>query len=184
MAKTYKRLDTPIQTHFTNPSVRQLEDDFQIRKSKKFINGNRALIITDARTGEQTAGQVGATFIEERTVDAEQFIKFYTLGIDELMNLSGPGLKVFKLVDLMMLEKPNADMFVLDFKALVIRKLWDWSQTTFISGVNELLSKQILFKAIESSNYFVNIRFFFNGDRINVVKSYKLKQADIFEEIG
>ena len=75
-------------------------------------------------------------------------------------------------------------MFVLDFKALVIRKLWDWSQTTFISGVNELLSKQILFKAIESSNYFVNIRFFFNGDRINVVKSYKLKQADIFEEIG
>ena len=60
MAKTYKRLDTPIQTHFTNPSVRQLEDDFQIRKSKKFINGNRALIITDARTGEQTAGQVGA----------------------------------------------------------------------------------------------------------------------------
>jgi hypothetical protein len=183
MAKTYKRLDTPVTVYLSNPSVKQLDIELKTKKCKKFVNGNKSLYILDASTGEQTAAQSGATFIEEKVVDTEQFIKFYTQGIDELMNLTGAGLKVFKLVYMLMIDNHNKDLFILDFKALVARKLWNWSQTTFISGVNELLAKQILFKAIEMSSYFVNVKFFFNGDRINIVKSYKLKQADMFDDI-
>ena len=182
MAKTYKKLDTPAITYTTNPSVTQIEGSLITKKIKRTVNGNKSLMITDTRTGEQQTGYYGATFYEEKTVDTEQFLKLYTLGIDELLNLSGAGLKIFKLVYVEMLNKPNTDTIALDFNALVQLKKWKWSQSTFISGVNELLSKQILFKSIYITQYFLNIKFFFNGDRVNIVKSYKLKQVDMFDE--
>ena len=81
-----------------------------------------------------------------------------------------------------MLEKPNSDIVVLDFNALKIEQRWKWARTTFISGVNELLSKKILFKHYATNNYFYNVKLFFNGDRISVVKQYRLKQTDMFDE--
>jgi hypothetical protein len=70
----------------------------------------------------------------------------------------------------------------LDCKALKFANKWKWSQPTFNSGLNELLSKQIIFKSMYSGQYFINIKFFFNGDRVNIVQTYKLKQTDMFEE--
>lgn len=178
MARTYKKLESPAIIYETNPSINGL--DLTTKRRKTFINANKAMIITDSSTGEQMPA--GVTFVEQKEVDTEQFIKLYTLGIDELMNLSGAALKVFKIVYLMMLENPNNDKFTLDLNALTFHKIWKWSQPTFNTGINELLTKQIIFKALESAQYFINVKFFFNGDRINIVKSYRLKQTDMFDE--
>lgn len=182
MATTYKKLDTPVMIYETNPSIMQVEGSLITKKIKRTIKGDKALIITDARTGEQQTGYYGATFYEEKTVDTDQFIKLYTIGIDELLNLSGAGLKVFKLVYLTMIDKPNTDTVTLDYSSLNTLKKWRWSQPTFNTGLNELLSKQILFKSIYPAQYFINIQFFFNGDRVNIVKSYQLKKIDMFNE--
>lgn len=178
MAKTYKKLDAPAIIYEFNPSIKEV--NLATRKRKNFINGSKAMIVTDLTTGEQMPA--GVTFVDQKEVDTEQFIKLYTLGVDELMNLSGAGLKVFKIIYYMMLESPNSDRVTLDLNALIHRKIWTWSQPTFNTGVNELLVKTVIFKALESAQYFINLKFFFNGDRINIVKSYKLKQTDIFDE--
>ena len=42
--------------------------------------------------------------------------------------------------------------------------------------INELLSKEIIYKAVGSNQYFINVTLFFNGDRVNILHSYKLKK--------
>jgi hypothetical protein len=179
MAK-YKKLELPLQSYLSNPSIQSLS--FESRNKRVFIKNNQALIITDTTTGEQTSATSSATFVKPELVDTERFIKLYTLGIDELMNLSASGLKVFKLIYVMMREHPNTDLFTLDFTSLRTFNLWKWSQPTFNNGLNELLSRNVLFKSVYPAQYFVNVQYFFNGDRINIVKSYKLKQTDMFDE--
>ncbi len=138
-------------------------------------NGNKALVI-DEGTGEQM-GKMGAVFIEEKTVDTEQFIKIYAQGIEELANLSSAGLKVFKLIYTMMIDNPNSDLFTLDYNALKALEKWDYSKPTFHTGMNELLAKEIIFKSINPAQYFLNIRLFYNGNRITKVQTYKLKST-------
>lgn len=81
-----------------------------------------------------------------------------------------------------MLETPNQDRILLDFNDLINRNSWSYARVTFIRGVNELLSNGILFQSIVANMFYINMQYFFNGDRINIVKSYKLRQADIFDE--
>lgn len=180
MSQNYKKLDTPIQTYLKNPSIEFLQ--FEHRNKRVFIKDNQALIITDARTGEQTTGTSSATFVKPELIDTEKFIKLYTMGIDELMNLTASALKVFKIVYTMMRENPNTDLFTLDLDYLKGLGIWKWSKTTFHNGLNELLRRNVLFKCVAANQYFINVKFFFNGDRINIVKSYQLKQTDMFDE--
>jgi hypothetical protein len=178
---TYNKLSISLKPYLTNPSLSGLT--FESRNKRVFIKDNQALIITDASTGEQTLGSSSATFVKPELIDTEKFIKIYTMGIDELMNLSSAGLKVFKIVYTMMRENPNTDIFTLDLEYLRAIGAWKWSQPTFNSGLNELLSSEVLFKSMEPSRYFINVKYFFNGDRINIVKSYKLSQGDLLDEL-
>ena len=183
---SYNKLDDSIVEYLTNPSIKEAENQLTVKKSKRFLkNGNKALVI-DESTGEHL-GTLGAMFLEEKVVDTEQFIKIYTLGIEELTNLSNAGLKIFKLVYKMMLESPNNDTFTLNFTYLKEIGAWEFSKVHFHSGVNELLMKKILYKSKIPSQFFININLFFNGDRITTIKTYRLKSAtspnqlDLFE---
>lgn len=176
----YTKLSTPAILYETNPSVLEVSTKLTTKKSKTiFKDGNKALI--DASTGE-FAGQLQRVYIQNVEVDTEKFIKIYASTIDELMNLSGAGLKVFKLVYAIVMDKPNIDSVLLDFNALSHLKKWTYSQTTFISGINELLTKNILYRALSANQYFINIELFFNGDRVAIIKQYRLKQVDMFDE--
>lgn len=176
MAKTYKKQPKEVRVYLDNPSVGNI--NLTTKTQKKFIkNGNKALLV-DESTGEHigTAG-MGAMFLEEREVDTEQFIKLYIAGINELVNLSGAGLKMFKLVYDTMIQTPNGDAITLDFKTLKAKNLWEFSQPTFNTGINELLEREIIFKSISPAQYFINIKYIYNGDRITQVKSYRLKKS-------
>lgn len=177
MAKTYKKLDAPVQTYLTNPSIAHINNNLITRTKKQFLkNGNKALVL-DGNTGEHI-GHMGAVFLEEKTVDTEQFIKLFTAGVEELMGLTSAGLKIFRLIYELMLETPNTDFFTLDFKTLKALKRWDYSQPTFNSGLNELLSKSIIFKSVAPAQYFVNVALFYNGDRITLVRSFQRKTTE------
>jgi hypothetical protein len=172
MAKYTKSSET--QLYETNPSILPVATNLVNKKTRTiFKDGNRALV--DASTGE-LAGQLQKVFITDVEVDTEKFVKIYASSIDELMNLSGSGLKVFKLIYAEIMSTPNADSVYLDFNELVHFNKWKWSQTTFISGVNELLTKNIIYRSIGNNKYFINIGIFFNGDRISVINTYRLKQ--------
>lgn len=179
MSKKYYATSNP-ETYLTNPSINEVS--FESRNRRVFVKNNQAVIITDTQTGEQVTGNSMATFVKPDIVDTEKFIKIYTAGIDELMNLSASGLKLFKLIYMMMRENKDTDVFTLDYTTLKAYGKWKWSQPTFNNGLNELLNHKVLFKSIAPAQYFINVKFFFNGNRINIVQSYKLKEDDLFDE--
>ena len=171
-------LRTTLQRYDFNPSVANLN---LVTKNKRiFTKGNSTLILTDSNTGEIIPTQ--ATFVRPEVVDTEQFIKIYVSGVAVLANLTSAGHNVFGLVYKLMLENPNEDRVFLDFNDLSGRKIWSYARITFIRGVNELLSNEILYQSLANNMFYINMQYFFNGDRINLVKSYKLKQADMFDE--
>lgn len=55
--------------------------------------------------------------------------------------------------------------------------------------MSELLEKGFLFRSIAADVYFMNIRFMFNGNRHNIIKSYRIKEAkpinqlDLFQAV-
>jgi len=155
-----------------NPSISNLK--LSVKSHKVFSKGNEALIITNVKTGETTPGQSGATFVREELVDTEKFIKIYTSGIEHLAELTASAFKVFQLIYREMLGQKDIDKMFLDFHELKHFDKWRWSNVTFKSGINELLQKGIIYKAVGTNQYFINVSLFFNGDRVNVVKSYKL----------
>lgn len=178
---SYNKSDDDLVVYSVNPSISDLQT---INKTKKTFlrNGDKALVI-DSDSGE-LRGSLGAVFMEQKTVDTEQFIKLYAGGIEELAELSGAGFKLFKLVYKIMLSAPNKDIIVLDYASLKFEEKWKWARTTFISGLNELLNKGILYKHYTANHYFYNVKLFFNGDRVSVIKSYQIqKQGDLLEDL-
>ena len=190
MLKEEKKYYTPktnMAVYATNPSLDQV--NLIIKSNKVFAKGNEALIITNLETGEQAPAQSGATFVREELVDTEKFIKLYASGIEHLAELSSPGFKVFQLVYRELLGQKDIDKIFLDYHELKYFEKWKWSQVTFISGMHELLKKEILFKAIGANQYFINVNLFFNGNRINIVNSYRIRDQDsvqpsLLDDIG
>lgn len=177
---TYIKLDESPIIYETNPSVIKTSSRLTTKKQKTiFKNNNSALV--DASTGE-LAGQLQRVFIQEVEVDTERFIKVYADSLEELMDLSASGLKVFKLIYSEMLNNYGQDFIYLDFNELVHFKKWKFTQNTFMSGVNDLLRRGVIYKSVGTNKYFINIELFFNGDRVAVIKQYRLKQADMFDE--
>lgn len=82
---------------------------------------------------------------------------------------------MFQIVYQLMLDNPNNDKLIIDYNDLLHRNIFTQSQKTFIRGINELLEKGILYQSVTANVYFLNLNLFFNGDRINIVKSYKRK---------
>jgi hypothetical protein len=185
MATTYKKLEAPVQTYITNPSIVELDSAIVTKNQRHFLkNGNKALVI-DEGSGEHM-GKMGAVFIEEKVVDTEQFIKIFASGIEELTSLSGAGLKVFKLIYQMMLDSPNNDVFTLDFNTLKTLEKWTYSKPTFSTGMNELLTREIIYKSIAPAQYFLNIKLFYNGNRVTKIQSYRIKSSpstDLLSEL-
>ncbi len=171
--KSKKQLKTTLPKYVSNPSFNDVVLNTKTRKV--FASNNEALYITNAVTGEQTPATGGATFIKEDIVDNAQFIKLYAEGVKHLANLNGAGFKMFQIVYQLMLDNPNNDKLIIDYNDLLHRNIFTQSQKTFIRGINELLEKGILYQSVTANVYFLNLNLFFNGDRINIVKSYKRK---------
>jgi hypothetical protein len=160
-----------LPKYHTNPSLENMS--VSTRNKKSFFNNGAKHLVIDEGTGEQV-GHMGAIFIEEKTVDTEQFIKLFAAGVEQLADLSAAGYRMFKLVYSLMLENPNTDKILIEYNDLVYSKKWEQSQRTFQRGIAELLIKEIIFLSVSPNLYFINVRLFYNGDRISILKSYKL----------
>lgn len=49
--------------------------------------------------------------------------------------------------------------------------------------MRELLEKEFLFRSPSDGEFFVNIRFMFNGDRLAFVRSYHHKESGVQREL-
>lgn len=134
-------------------------------------------IIFESDTGE-IRGSGGATIFELEEVDKERFVKLYLAGLKQAVGMSKAGMAVFQLVYDQMREHKERDFVLLTplDTSLPAR--------TFHRGLAELLDRQFLFRSTASSQFWVNIQFMFNGDRLAFVKAYQIKGSAPVKQLG
>ena len=178
MTKRYTTRENEIIKYEINPSVANLL--LSDKPRKKFI---REKTLTDEKVAAVVGVGVnddfgelvkGSMFISSKKVDSETFVKVYAEGWRVLLDLSGTALKVFKFIYKQVLDNPKKDSIVLHYTSLKARNLIEMSQPTFKSGLNELLNKNCLFSSYEPNIYFLNVQYFFNGERHYLIQEYQL----------
>lgn len=178
MTKKYTKRENEIIKYEINPSVANLL--LSDKPRKKFI---REKTLTDEKVAAVVGVGVnddfgelvkGSMFISSKKVDSETFVKVYAEGWRVLLDLSGTALKVFKFIYKQVLDNPKKDSIVLHYTSLKARNLIEMSQPTFKSGLNELLNKNCLFSSYEPNIYFLNVQYFFNGERHYLIQEYQL----------
>jgi hypothetical protein len=159
-----------------NPS---LIDAFPVRIKPKPSKKLDDAYMVSPGTGEIVA-KGSFAFIEEKEVDAEQFVKVYLDGIRTYGQLSKPGALLFEFVyrEMSGRKAKDKDTITLNYPLALMWKP-DLARATFFRGMKELLEKSFLFRSIGADNYFVNVRFMFNGDRMVLVKSYRRKTSKL-----
>lgn len=132
-----------------------------------------AYVIAD--TG-QVLSKGAMAFVADKEVDAEEFVKIYLAGIRKYGELKKAGATIFEFVYHSISGKGGKDNDVVAINwPLVSEWKHDLTRSTYQRGMSELLSKEFIFRTITADDYFVNVRYMFNGDRIALIQSYRLK---------
>lgn len=116
-----------------------------------------------------------AGFWHTQEVDKTQFVKLYVNGVKAFAGLSGAGAQVFGLVYAELQKTPGKDLIYLNFHD-INQDVTPISKATFMRGVKEILEKKFLAETLVSGRYFVNPDYIFNGDRLAIVKEYRIKR--------
>lgn len=157
-----------------NPSIPDKSDISRIRKTE--IGDAIKGAIINEETGEVT-GYGGATFWESEEIDNERFVKLFVGGMAGAKNLTKAGLTVFGEVYEQIQNNPNTDEVKLHSALSSI------SRHTFLRGVRELLDSEFIYRTPIDGIFFVNVRYIFNGDRLNFVKMYHRKKKTKIQEL-
>ena len=142
------------------------------RRAIQGKDGTR-LMVTNAETGENI-GPAG--FWQTQEVDRTQFVKLYINGVKALKGLSSAGTKVFELFYLEVQKSVNRDRVYLSFSALPDPWGATLSQATFTRGMRELLDEKFVAPTASIGWYWVNLDYMWNGDRLAIVKEYRVKR--------
>jgi len=140
------------------------------RKTLKSKDGTQLMITSQA--GEVVAP---AGFWHTQEVDKTQFVKLYVNGVKAFAGLSGAGAQVFGLVYAELQKVPGKDLIHLNFPD-VNQDITPISKATFMRGVKEILLKKFLAETLVGGRYFVNPDYIFNGDRLAIVKEFRIKR--------
>lgn len=140
------------------------------RKTLRSTDGSQLMITS--QSGEALAP---AGFWHMQEVDKTQFVKLYVNGVKAFAGLSGAGAQVFGLVYAELQKSPGKDIIYLNYPD-VKQDITPISKATFMRGVKEILLKKFLAETLVSGRYFVNPDYIFNGDRLAIVKEYRLKR--------
>jgi hypothetical protein len=90
--------------------------------------------------------------------------------------LSKIGIIILDFVYRSLRDQPNRDTVVLH-DSIISNAGITMHPKAFQRGMHDLLSKEFLYQSIVPSQFFINIEYMFNGDRLAFVKGYKLKDT-------
>jgi hypothetical protein len=160
-----------VVRYIENPSVKEAYYDSKTGNRRIGNRTDKELAYITSPDGERLAE---AQFYDYMTVDKTKFIKLYIQGVKALQGLSSAGTKVFELLYCEMQKKISSDKIYLHYSS--IQTEGAMSLATFKRGMKELIEKQFIFESVEPFNYFVNVNYLFNGDRLSFVKSFELRK--------
>lgn len=154
-----------------NPSALR-EEEARIRRKKVAPDRAATHMIVDTETQELLARSPGAqAFYGSEIVDDERFVKLYFAGLRKYVGLSKAGLDVFETVYHQMSANKDRDFVLLSSRSTTIPK------RTFERGLKDLIEHGFLFRSVVPGQYWVNVRYIFNGDRLFEVKEYRRRSS-------
>lgn len=168
-----KTTKTGLIKYKENPFLEKEVLTIKVKNRRVGVATGTALV--DTKTGDT----IGMTTIAQKVeVDAEEFVKLYTKDITVFFDLSPSGIKTFAiLLREVQNEAINRDKVYFRFDHLELTDVGQLSQAVFYRGIQELVKKQFIAKAVEPNWYFLNPSLIFNGDRARFVKEYHIKRG-------
>ena len=158
-----------------NPSVPLHVDGTRKRKKIEGVNGN-FMVIANVQTGEVAADPSPVGFYTLDYVDREKFVKLFLDGVRSLAGLSSAGIKVFEILYNEVQGNANTDKVTMSYEKAVALLKSNVSRAVFYRGIKELIAKEFIYESIVSNEYFININYIFNGNRLAFVREYHLKE--------
>jgi len=161
-----------------NPTVTKAKD--AMRTGIKRISNDKTgeeLIISNTNTGEVVGG---AAFHKKVLVDKTQFVKLYIQGVSALAGLSKTAGRVLEMIMSEVSKNSNKDeVYVTIYEA----KNYAIPEAVFKRGLKELRlatedREPVLFESIRPGWYFININYFFNGDRMHFIQTYEIAEPE------
>lgn len=159
-----------FEAHEENPFASQalVKIGQALRRRKVLgINKDEAAILKaiDEKTGEVLGD---TAFIRNKTVDDEQFAKFFFAGFKAFFDLRPATIKVFGYI-LRQLH-PNCDYFM--FFVDQCRQETGCGVTTIYRALTELCAAEIIARGRNDILYYINPIIVFNGDRVTFATTY------------
>ena len=122
-----------------------------------------------------------AGFWHTQEVDKTQFVKLYINGVKAFTGLTSAGARVFELIYLAVQKNVGKDIIYISFTELD-QSVSPMPKTTFLRGMKEVCVKGFLAQSKTQNKYFINPDFIFNGDRLAMVKEYRLKRDSVSDQ--
>jgi hypothetical protein len=169
-----------LPTYEKNPSIKTAmqEQRTGIKRISSNKSSNKEMILSDKATGEIITG-VDVGFHERIKVDKTQFVKLYIAGVSAFIGLSKAGGRVLEAVLNEVNKNVGKDMLFISPR--VADNLYGIKKSTFMSGLRNLLSREVLYEHIEENWYFINVNYIFNGDRLAFLQTYELDTGEVVD---
>jgi intergrase/recombinase len=168
------------QTYEDNPFVDKAIEEITIKKKTQMIrstNSEIQMIVSD-EDGDVKGYSAFMRFVE---VDEDKFAKIYLSQFESFWELSKPAVRVFGYI--INTLKPNSDVFHLRMdKCLKYTKYAH--ANSVITGLSDLIDKEIIAKSKYENEYFINPLIVFNGSRVTFAKTYVKKQKELSSSGG
>lgn len=165
-----------------NPFL-QAQAEYKTAVKRTVIKGGKAVIDVETGAYENTA-----EIVTTHQVDGERFVKLYTKELHHMFSLTPSSMKVLQVVLSQVQEHVGSDQILLNLKIaeqyFAERDISPLSRSTFYRAINEMILKGFLAPAAVSKDiFFINPNLFFNGDRIRLVKEYRIsRQAEMVDK--
>jgi hypothetical protein len=142
------------------------------RRTLKSKDGSQLMVTSGDGSVSAPAG-----FWHTQEVDKTQFLKLYVNGVKAFSGLTTAGARVFELVYLAIQKTIGRDVIYISFSE-IDQSVTPMPKTTFLRGMKEICVRKFLAESKTQNKYFVNPDFIFNGDRLAIVKEYRIKRDE------
>ena len=141
------------------------------------VGHKRVTVASGAYMTDDGQVEAGGVHVVEK-VERDQFVKLYTREMRAIFELKPGAMKVIQYLLAEIQKKANADMVYLHWfsaKEYLNGQDIKLSEATFHRAMRELLEKEFIFQSIMPNMFWINAKFFWNGDRYRFVRDYILE---------
>jgi len=166
-----------LPAHRQNPFMADVVYKRGVKRT--IVKGGKAIF--DQKTGEIEGI---AEVVQVQDVDAEKFVKLYTLDLKRFFSLRPTAQKLLRVVLEQVQLAPQSDKITLNiplvldhFERTAEEKIP--GRQAIYNAIEEMINKGFLARsAFHMDAYFINPAIFFNGDRVRLVKEYHIRRQN------